>query len=85
MLLVLVGLMAYFLYQSFVIIKRFVLLEVTRWISLTNTEKKVKKYIHELEVEYRAPETSPERLTEIKCEMKRYRDQLAHKRFESLT
>ena len=84
-LLVTVGLLAYFIYHSFVIIKRFVFQEVMHWASLALTEKKVEKYIGVLEAEYRDPETSSERLAEIKCEMKRYRNQLAQKRLESLT
>lgn len=84
-LLVTVGLLAYFIYHSFVIIKRFVFQEVIHWTSLALAEKKVEKYIRVLEIEYRDPETSSERLTEIKCEMKRYRNQLAQKRLESLT
>lgn len=84
-LLVMVGLMAYFVYHGFVIVKRFVFQEVVHLVSLSLTERKVQKYIRVLETEYRDPDTSSERLTEIKCEMKRYRDQLAQKRFESLT
>lgn len=84
-LLVTVGLLAYFIYHSFVIIKRFVFQEIMHWVSLALTEKKVEKYIGVLEAEYRDPETSSERLAEIKCEMKRYRNQLAQKRLESLT
>ena len=84
-LLVTVGLLAYFVYHSFVILKRFVFHEVIHLVSLNLTEKKVEKYIRVLEIEYRDPETSSERQTEIRCEMKRYRNQLAQKRFESLT
>lgn len=83
-LLVTVGLIAYFAYHSFVLLKRFVLREVSRWVSLTITERKVRKYIHELETEYRASKTTSERLAEIRCEIKRYRNQLANKRFESI-
>lgn len=83
-LLVTVGLLAYFAYDSFVIIKRFVVREAVLWFSLTITERRVRKYILELEIEFRAPDTSAERLTEIKSEVKRYRSQLASKRFESL-
>ncbi|MCF0074388.1 hypothetical protein LZD49_28145 [Dyadobacter sp. CY261] len=83
-LLVSVGLIAYFTYDSFVIVKRFVLHEVSSWISLSITEKRVGKYVHELEIELRSPNTSSERLCEIKSEIKRYRDQLASQRFESL-
>lgn len=84
-LLVTVGLLAYFVYHSFVILKRFVFQEVIHWVSLAITERKVQKYIRILEMEYRDPETSSERLAEIKVEMKRYRNQLAQKRLESLT
>ena len=84
-LLVTVGLLAYFVYHGFVIIKRLVFHEVIHWISLALTERKVEKYIRLLEIEYRDPETSSERLIEIKTEMKRYRTQLAQKRLERLT
>lgn len=83
-LLVLVGLMAYFAYHSFVVIKSFVLREGTRWVSLTITERKIKKYLRELDIEFQCPETTSERLAEIQFQMKRYRDTLAHKRLESL-
>lgn len=83
-LLVSVGLLAYFVYDSFVIIKRFVLREAVVWISLTITERRVRKYIRELEIEFRASETTSERLTEIQAEVRRYRTQLASRRFESL-
>lgn len=81
---VLVGLMSYFAYHSFVIIKNFALREGTRWVSLTLTERKVKKYLRELEREFQRAEATPERLAEIQFQMKRYRDTLALKRFESL-
>jgi hypothetical protein len=84
MLLVMVGLMAYFAYHSFVIIKSLVLREGTRWVSLTITEWKVKKYLRELEIEFHRPQTTSERLAEIQFQMKRYRDTLELKRLESL-
>jgi hypothetical protein len=83
-LLVLVGLMAYFIYHSFVIIKNFVLHEGSRWVSLTITEWKVKKYLRELEIEFQCAQATPERLAEIQFQMKHYRDTLALKRIESL-
>jgi len=83
-LLVLVGLMAYFAYHSFVIIKSLILQEGTRWVSLALTEWKVKKYLRELETEFQCPETGSERLAEIQFQMKRYRDMLVDKRLESL-
>ena len=82
--LVLVGSLAYFAYHSFVIIKNLVLREGARWVSLTISEWKVKKYLRELEVETRSPETTPERLVEIQFQMKRYRDTLLVKRMDSL-
>lgn len=81
---VLVGLMAYFAYHSFVIVKSIVLREGTRWVSLTITEWKVKKYLRELEIEFQCPRTTSERLAEIQFQMKHYRDTLALKRLESL-
>ncbi len=84
-LLVMVGLLAYFVYHVFVLVKRFALSEMAHWLSLAFAERKVYRYIRELTIEYHAPDTSPERLAEIKCEMKRYRDQLAQKRFENLS
>lgn len=83
-LLVLVGFIAYFVYHSFVIVKNFILHEGTRWVSLTRTEWKVKRYLRELEIELQCPETSSERLAEIQFLMKRYRDALLDKRLESL-
>ena len=84
-LLVTVGLLAYLLYHSFVVLKRFVFHEAIHLVSLALTERKVEKYIRVLEIEYRDSGTSSERQAEIRCEMKRYRSQLAQKRFESLT
>ena len=81
---VLVGLMAYFAYHSFVVVKSIVLREGTRWVSLTITEWKVKKYLRELEIEFQCPRTTSERLVEIQFQMKHYRDTLALKRLESL-
>lgn len=81
---VMVGLMAYFTYHSFVIVKSIVLREGTRWVSLTITEWKVKKYLRELEIEFQCPRTTSERLAEIQFQMKHYRDTLALKRLESL-
>ncbi|SEJ03284.1 hypothetical protein SAMN05216327_105379 [Dyadobacter sp. SG02] len=83
-LLVLVGTMAYFAYHSFVVTKNLVLREGVRWVSLTITEWKVKKYVRELETEIQCHETTSERLAEIKFQMKRYRDTLLDKRLESL-
>jgi hypothetical protein len=83
-LLVLIGLIAYFAYHGFVIVKRFVLREGTRWVSLKITELRARKYLRELEIEFQCPETTPERLIEIRFETKRYRDALALKRLESL-
>jgi hypothetical protein len=83
-LLVLVGSMAYFAYHSFVVTKNLVLREGARWVSLTIAEWKVKKYLRELEIETLCPETTSERLAEIRLQMKRYRDTLLDKRMESL-
>ena len=83
-LLVLVGLMAYCAYHSFVVIKSLVLREGIQWVSLTITEWKIEKFLRELEIEFQCPQTSSERLAEIQLLMKRYRDTLALKRLESL-
>ena len=79
-----VGIIAYLIYDTLVIIKRFVFRELTIWLSITLHERRMKKYVRELELELHAPETSPERVAEVKSEMKRYRDQLMHRRLESL-